>query len=108
MSEIKKYKQGNLESERFSEAVQDFILSNNFFINNGAFLTEINSEGVETQFISLSTTVKVLPHRLTRRYNGFLVVEKTAAQHIFNTRSDDLDFINLTASGNVLARVWVY
>lgn len=105
----KRFRQNDLAAERQSQANLEFFQARNADFVAGNYLTEVNSEGVETQFISLSTAAKVIPHRLTRRYNGFFVIEQGGNATIFNTRgSEDDNFITLTASASVQARIWVF
>lgn len=105
----KRFRQDNQAAERQTEANLEFFQRINADFVGGNYLTELNSEGIETQFISLSTTPAVIPHRLTRRYNGFFVIELDDDATIFNTRgSDDDNFITLTASAPVQARIWVF
>lgn len=106
---IKKIRQENRPADRQSEALQEFFGSLNLTFNKGAFLTEINSEGVETDIISLSTTPKNIPHRLNVRYSGFFIIERSTGATIFNTRNaDDQFFIRLTSSASTTARIWVF
>lgn len=106
---LKKIRQETRPASRQSEALEEFFGSLNLSFNKGAFLTEVNSEGVETDLISLSTTAKDIPHRLNQRYSGFFVIERSSGAVIFNTRnSDDQFFIRLTSSASTTARIWVF
>jgi len=109
MTNIKRFLQDSYGGERQAEAFQEFLLNFNLDFLKGSFLSELNSEGVFTQLISLSASDKKLPHRLSRRYNGFIVIENSAAVAISNLRSsDDNQFITLRASGSTSVRVWVF
>lgn len=106
---LKRFRQENQASERQAEAVQELLQSINLEFLNGRFLTEVNSEGVETDRISLSTSQKLISHRLGRRYNGFIVVENSSAVAIRNVRTSQDDAqIDIRSSGNTTARVWVF
>ena len=107
MTEFKKFRQDTREGNRQNESIQELFQGLNLDMLKGAYLTEVNSEGVETQNISLTTTAKTLVHKLGRDYIGFLVIERNASAIIRNTRTD-VGFITLTASANVTAKIWVF
>lgn len=109
MTNIKRFQQDSYGGERQAEAIQEFLLKFNLDFLNGAFLREMNSEGQLSQVITLTTSDKKLPHRLSRRYNGFIVIENGSAVAISNLRAtDDNQFITLRASGSTSARIWVF
>ena len=105
----KRFRQENDSAERQNQANLEFFQNLNSDFKSGNYLTELNAEGVETQIISLTATPKVIPHKLTRQYVGFLVIELNASAIIYSTRSsDDDNFITLRSSAAVAAKIWVF
>ena len=80
-----------------------------------AFLPVSNASIIDGKIIKdvelASGTTKVLSHQLGRNLNGWIVVSKNAAQHVYDVQSsnDNLDkFLYLTASGTVTVNLWVF
>lgn len=58
-----------------------------------------------------SGTVSKIAHKLGRKLQGWVIVGKGAAQHVYDNNSgqSDLDeYIHLTAGGTVTVNVWVF
>ena len=69
-------------------------------------------DGILISDISLAsgTTTKVA-HKLGRKLIGWIVVGKSAAQHVYdeNSGQTDLDtYLHLTAGGTVTFNVWIF
>lgn len=99
---FKKISQGDQDSRRQSEAIKEFLDQFNFSLIYGAFLNG-------GDYIDLSTTSESFAHRLDEKYKGFIVTELDAGESVFNTRNDQDDrFIELSATGDCKAKVWVF
>ena len=60
--------------------------------------------------LASGTSTKVA-HKLGRKLQGWIIVGKTAAQHVYdeNEGESDLDeFLHLTAGGTVTVNVWIF
>jgi len=58
-----------------------------------------------------SGTISKIAHKLGRKLQGWVIVGKNAAQHVYddNSGQTDLDtYIHLTAGGTVTVNVWVF
>jgi len=70
----------------------------------------IDGNIVEDIDLASGTTTKVA-HKLGRNLRGWVVVGRTAAQHVYdaNAGKTDLDqFLHLTAGGTVTVNIWVF
>jgi len=69
-------------------------------------------DGVLIEDIDLASgTSTKIAHKLGRKLRGWIVVGRTAAQHVYdeNAGETDLDeFLHLTAGGTVTVNVWVF
>ena len=67
-------------------------------------------QGVLLKDVSVTTSGTEIPHTLGRRWNGWIVVDKTTTASV--TRSDSTDetkFLKLTSSsGTITISLWVF
>jgi hypothetical protein len=110
LPELKKVDSEFEDLTKFQGYVKDqFSLLNAPFLR-GRFLT-IESNGIETDIIPLTTTATDFEHKLGTEPSGFLVTYQDANAVIWWDRSGSEDrsfYIKLDASGSVNAKVWVF
>lgn len=80
--------------------------------NVSQFLNQLNpviNSGVLIQGISVGTTAKKIEHKLGRRLQGFIVVDKNSDCRVWRSSNTELDlFITLTASASSTISIWVF
>ena len=81
---------------------------------DSAFVTIFKSsiiDGILIENLHLSTSTLEIPHKLGRRFIGFLNANTNANDTIYrdaSSTSNPSEFIALKASGSVTAKVWVF
>lgn len=67
-------------------------------------------DGVLLRDVALTTTSINVPHGLGRRWNGYIVTRRSAAQDVYDGTgtADATKEINLRAGGSVTVDLWVF
>jgi hypothetical protein len=59
--------------------------------------------------VSIGTTPTLIPHKLTRNYQGYIIIEKDSNSVIYTQGTFDRSkFLSLAGSANVTASIWVF
>lgn len=98
---------GDLTLDRIQDAIKQSELLP-YSIADGRFL-ETTNEGVATTTLSLTTTAQTFNHKLGRSIQGYFIAFQSAGETIYgNITSDPTNSLQLQATGNVSAKIWVF
>tara|TARA_R100000458_G_C8255167_1_gene231382 strand:+ start:438 stop:746 length:309 start_codon:yes stop_codon:yes gene_type:complete len=97
-----RYRTNNAELEQVQDSVEmAFDEVNQVDILNGRLLEDLD----------VLTSPQLFPHRLGRRFKGFIVVDSTADVRVFRDAASDSDptiHLPLQATTTATVKVWVF